>query len=104
MRGQPIEFEHVGRAYQVGRQTIKAVDDVSFTIEPGQTLCLVGESGCGKSTTGRMVAGLLEPSEGQVLYGGQENHTLPQAEAKRFRRAVQIIHPRTEEARVRKEG
>ena len=69
-----------------------AVDDVSFTIEPGQTLCLVGESGCGKSTTGRMTAGLLEPSEGRVLYGDKEVDALPEEEKRRFRRAVQIIH------------
>src|SRR5918998_507948 len=69
-----------------------AVDDVTFTIEPGQTLCLVGESGCGKSTTGRMTAGLLEPSQGRVLYGETEVGALPDAEKRRFRRAVQIIH------------
>src|SRR5918997_6592942 len=69
-----------------------AVDDVSFTIEPGQTLCLVGESGCGKSTTGRMAAGLLEPSQGRVLYGDKEVEALPEEEKNRFRRAVQIIH------------
>lgn len=90
-RGQPITFEGVSRTYPAGRQTIRAVDNVSFTIEPGQTLCLVGESGCGKSTTGRMVAGLIAPSEGRVLYGGKEVNSLPQAEAKHFRRAVQII-------------
>ncbi len=92
MSGQPIQFDHVSRLYGSGRQTIRAVDDVSFTIQPGQTLCLVGESGCGKSTTGRMVAGLIEPSEGRVLYGGREVSTLSDAETKHFRRAVQIIH------------
>jgi oligopeptide/dipeptide ABC transporter ATP-binding protein len=92
MNGQPIQFEHVGRTYGTGKQLVRAVDDVSFTIEPGQTLCLVGESGCGKSTTGRMVAGLIEPSEGRVLYGGREVNTLSDAETKHYRRAVQIIH------------
>src|SRR5688500_1209973 len=92
MKGQPIQFEHVSRLYGTGKQMIRAVDDVSFTIEPGQTLCLVGESGCGKSTTGRMAAGLLEPSRGRVLYGGIEVEGLPDEEKKRFRRAVQIIH------------
>ncbi len=92
MSGKPIELEHVSRFYGSGIQQVRAVDDVSFTIEPGETLCLVGESGCGKSTTGRMMAGLLEPSEGRVLYGGTEVGSLPQEEKKRFRRAVQIIH------------
>ena len=90
--GTPITLEHAGRSYGSGSQQVKAVDDVSFTIEPGQTLCLVGESGCGKSTTGRMTAGLLEPSQGRVLYGEKEVGALPEAEKKLFRRAVQIIH------------
>ena len=88
----PIELEHVSRFYGSGSQQLRAVDDVSFTIMPGETLCLVGESGCGKSTTGRMMAGLLEPSEGRVLYGGKEVGSLPDEERKSFRRAVQIIH------------
>jgi oligopeptide/dipeptide ABC transporter ATP-binding protein len=87
-----IELEHVSRFYGSGSQQVRAVDDVSFTIRPGETLCLVGESGCGKSTTGRMMAGLLEPSEGRVLYGGTEVGSLPDVERKSFRRAVQIIH------------
>ena len=92
MGGTPIELEHVSRFYGSGSQQVRAVDDVSFTIRPGETLCLVGESGCGKSTTGRMMAGLLEPSEGRVLYGGTEVGSLPDEERKSFRRAVQIIH------------
>ena len=92
MGGTPIELEHVSRFYGSGSQQVRAVDDVSFTIRPGETLCLVGESGCGKSTTGRMMAGLLEPSEGRVLYGGTEVGKLPDEEKKSFRRAVQIIH------------
>jgi peptide/nickel transport system ATP-binding protein len=92
MSRRPIELEHVSRFYGSGSQQVRAVDDVSFTIEPGETLCLVGESGCGKSTTGRMMAGLLEPSDGRVLYGGSDVSKLPEEEKKRFRRAVQIIH------------
>ena len=90
--GTPIELEHVSRFYGSGNQQVRAVDDVSFTIEPGETLCLVGESGCGKSTSGRMMAGLLEPSEGRVLYGGEDVAKLPEEDKKSFRRAVQIIH------------
>ena len=92
MSRTPIELEHASRFYGSGSQQVRAVDDVSFTIEPGETLCLVGESGCGKSTTGRMMAGLLEPSDGRVLYGGSDVRKLPEEEKKRFRRAVQIIH------------
>jgi len=92
MSGTPIELEHASRFYGSGSQQVRAVDDVSFTIESGETLCLVGESRCGKSTTGRMMAGLLVPSEGRVLYGGSDVGKLPEEEKKRFRRAVQIIH------------
>ena len=90
--GMPIELEHASRLYGSGGERVRAVDDVSFTIAPGQTLCLVGESGCGKSTTGRIAAGLLEPSQGRVLYGEKEVEALPGEEKRRFRRAVQIIH------------
>ena len=55
---------------------VKAVDDVSFEIRAGQTLGLVGESGCGKTTTSRMILNLETPSEGQVLLAGEPIHTL----------------------------
>ncbi|MDP9352355.1 MAG: ATP-binding cassette domain-containing protein [Chloroflexota bacterium] len=92
MSGKVIELQHVSRVYGSGKNQVRAVDNVSFTVEPGQTLCLVGESGCGKSTTGRIVSGLIEPSEGRLLYGGQDIKTLSEGERSRFRRAVQIIH------------
>ncbi len=87
-----IEFQHVSRTFGHGKNRIYAVQDVSFTISPGRVLCLVGESGCGKSTTGKMVAGLLKPSGGRILYGGRDVATLSDAETKYFRRTVQIIH------------
>src|SRR5712692_6210598 len=49
---------------------VKAVDGVSFSIQPGETLCLVGESGCGKSTVGKLILRFAEPTEGSIVLGG----------------------------------
>jgi peptide/nickel transport system ATP-binding protein/oligopeptide transport system ATP-binding protein len=70
---------------------VKAVDGVSFAIEPGQTLALVGESGCGKSTVGRLVMRLLEPTSGQVFLGGTDVTSLSESRIRPYRRKVQII-------------
>src|SRR5215471_4671619 len=70
---------------------IKAVDDVSFEVLPGETLGLVGESGCGKTTTGRLILRLLEPSAGQVYYRDVELTGLRQRDMDRYRRKLQII-------------
>ncbi|MFZ1768786.1 MAG: ABC transporter ATP-binding protein, partial [Caldilinea sp.] len=66
-----IELRNLTKRFGKGKETVTAVDAVSFAVEPGETVCLVGESGCGKSTTGRMVAGLLEPTAGEVLFEGK---------------------------------
>lgn len=70
---------------------IKAVDDVSFNIKPGETLGLVGESGCGKTTTGRVLLRLLEPTEGDVFFEGNEVFELGREELRRLRRDMQIV-------------
>jgi oligopeptide transport system ATP-binding protein len=70
---------------------VKAVTDVSFQIAPGQTLGLVGESGCGKTTTGRCVLRLIEPSGGHILFSGQDLAELSHRELRPFRRQMQII-------------
>ena len=74
---------------QVG--AVKAVDGVSFDVMKGETLGLVGESGCGKSTTGRTVLQLYKPTEGSVVFEGQELTTLPPAELRKARRRMQMI-------------
>ena len=70
---------------------IKAVDGVSFTLNEGETLGVVGESGCGKSTMGRTVLRLLEPTEGQVLFEGKDYTALKDAELRKSRTDLQII-------------
>jgi len=87
-----IELKNVTRTFGRGDGQITAVDSFSLAIEPGEIVCLVGESGCGKSTTGSMVAGLLEPSVGQVLFDGQDIAKMGKKEYKKFRHGVQIVH------------
>ncbi len=70
---------------------VRAVDGVSFTVERGTTLALVGESGCGKTTTGRLVLRLLEPTEGSVRFEGQDLAALPSDELRKLRQRIQII-------------
>ncbi|HEY3875953.1 MAG TPA: dipeptide ABC transporter ATP-binding protein [Candidatus Kapabacteria bacterium] len=70
---------------------VKAVDDVSFTIKAGETLGLVGESGCGKTTTGRAILRLIEPTGGSVKFEGEEVTTMSQHRLREVRRQMQII-------------
>ena len=70
---------------------VRAVDDVSFSIFKGETLGLVGESGCGKSTTGRMLVNLMTPTSGQVIFEGQDIASLSKKEQKAMRKNIQII-------------
>ena len=70
---------------------VKAVDGISFDVYPGQTLGLVGESGCGKTTTGRAILRLVEPTGGQVLFGGRELGGLGKSAMREVRRNLQII-------------
>src|ERR1051325_1787049 len=87
-----ITLEHVSRTFQVKGQTIKAVDDINLSIPAGELLCLVGESGCGKTTTGRMIAGLLPTSLGRILYRGNDIATLSRNDHKAYRLGVQMVH------------
>jgi peptide/nickel transport system ATP-binding protein len=72
-------------------QTVQAVDDVSFDIREGETLGLVGESGCGKSTTGRTILRLLDPTDGTVVYSGEDLASLSGSALRRKRREMQMI-------------
>jgi len=73
------------------RGGIQAVDGVSFEVHPGETFALVGESGCGKSTTGRLVLRLIEPTSGRVWFDGRELSALGERELRSLRREMQVI-------------
>ena len=76
---------------QYREEVVHAVDDVSFTIGEGEVVGLVGESGCGKSTIGRMVAGILEPTKGSIQYRGEDLLSLPKAKRRSMSLKSQMI-------------
>lgn len=97
-----IEVSDVSKRYHVGggiaglvrgqkAQTVYAVNDISFSLKRGESLGLAGESGCGKTTTGKLLVKLLEPSAGKILFDGKDLSTLPRAQLKDFRRRVQLM-------------
>jgi ABC-type oligopeptide transport system ATPase subunit len=84
--------EFTRRAGLFGRTTaVRAVDDVSFTIERGETFGLVGESGSGKTTTGRCILRLIEPTSGEVVFDGRDVLSLSRGDMRRIRRDMQIV-------------
>ena len=84
-------FPIKGGVFQSTIGSVKAVDDVSFTVKKGQVLGLVGESGCGKSTTGRTVLNLIKPTSGEVYYEGVNIYNLSRSEMNKYRTKMQIV-------------
>lgn len=92
MSTQPLlEVKNLKKYFQTPKGMLHAVDDVTFSIDHGKTLGVVGESGCGKSTTGRAILRLLEPTSGEVLFEGQDVLKLSKEQMRRKRTEMQII-------------
>jgi oligopeptide transport system ATP-binding protein len=86
-----LEVRDLKKYFRVGRENLKAVDGISLEIKKGETFGLVGESGCGKSTTGRVLVRLYEPSGGEILYNGADITQATGQDAKRLNRKMQMI-------------
>ena len=86
-----LEVKNLKKYFKTPRGMLHAVDDVSFTIEKGKTLGVVGESGCGKSTTGRAILRLIEPTDGQVIFDGTDVTALTKAQLRKSRSEMQLI-------------
>ena len=87
-----MEVKNLKKYFKVGKNAIlKAVDDVSFDIYEGETIGLVGESGCGKTTCGRTCTGMYNKTDGSVIYKGKDVHKITGKEKKLFAKEVQII-------------
>jgi len=86
-----LEVSNLKKYFKTSRGMLHAVDDISFTIERGKTLGIVGESGCGKSTTGRCVLRLIEPTSGKVFFDGEDILSLSSRAMRKKRSEMQII-------------
>jgi len=86
-----LEVNHLKKYFKTPKGWLHAVDDVSFSLERGKTLGIVGESGCGKTTIGRTILRLLEPTDGEVLFEGKDITKISSREMQRQRREMQII-------------
>lgn len=86
-----ISAKGIKKYFDVGEGMLKAVDGISFDIYPGETFGLVGESGCGKTTAGRTIVRLYDPTEGELIFNGKNIYELSSSEMQEVRRNFQII-------------
>ena len=92
VRPQPgKEFTLRSKAGEFGKRILRAVDDVSFDLAPGQVLGLVGESGCGKSTTARCILRLIEPTSGEIFYKGEDLLAKSHKQMRELRKELQVV-------------
>jgi peptide/nickel transport system ATP-binding protein len=87
-----VALDHAWRSLGQSRRQISVVEDVSLSVGAGEALCLVGESGCGKTTLGRLVSGLLRADRGRVLFRGRDVAALRGASWREYRLGVQLVH------------
>jgi len=86
-----LEIKNLIKLFKTSRGMLHAVDDVSFSVAEGSTLGVVGESGCGKTTTGRSILRLIEPTSGEVIFNGKNVLAFSESEMRKARRDMQII-------------
>ncbi|MBY2975492.1 ATP-binding cassette domain-containing protein, partial [Rhizobium leguminosarum] len=98
MSGPLLQVEKLVKHYPLGGgifkkvpPVVRAVEDVSFTVNAGETLCIVGESGCGKSTIARLLMRLVDPTGGRVLLEGNDIASLNRNELRDWRRRMQMV-------------
>ena len=89
--GELLRVEHLKKYFKTPGGMLHAVDDVSFTINKGETLGVVGESGCGKSTLGRVVLKLIDQTDGKIIYNGKDITNISKNENVELRKSMQII-------------
>ena len=89
--GKLLEVRNLKKYFPSGTSPVKAVDGISFAIYRGETLGLVGESGCGKSTTGRLTLRLIESTSGEILYDGKDIAKMSSGQMREMRKKMQIV-------------